>query len=103
MNRQPKTTPRIIFAFVLALILAFLPTGSALAAKLEPGMTNAEFVRQVQAELLAFADKDGYREGTPWTDYAPYGGPGLPSKYLFNGWKIGKSNGGVGCAALHLA
>lgn len=101
MNRQPKTTPRrTIFAFVLALILAFLPTGSALAAKLEPGMTNAEFVRQVQAELLAFADKDGYREGTPWTDYTPYGGPGLPSKYLFNGWKIGKSNGGVGCAAL---
>lgn len=44
------------------------------------------------------AKKETYPEGTPWTNYEPYGRDGKPA-YTWGGGRIKGSESGVGCAA----
>ena len=55
---------------------------------------------QVYDAMIALKDQDGFREGTTWTNFEPYGSKGnLGSAYKWNGGAIYGANSGVGCMA----
>lgn len=51
--------------------------------------------------MNAFQSQEGYREGTPWTNFTPYGkdSPTNQDAYWFKGGSVKGASGGVGCAA----
>ena len=55
---------------------------------------------EVQNAMLALKEQEGYTEGTPWTNFEPYGSNGNKgSTYRWKGGPVKGASSGVGCAA----
>ena len=75
------------------------PADKARTAAADTNATVPSY-NQVREAMLALKDKEGFTEGTTWTNFEPYGSKGNKGEdYKWNGGKIKGADRGVGCAA----
>lgn len=80
-----------------AVVTEAAPSGQLAAMAAETEAAGPTTYKEVYDKMIAC--KNDYPEGTPWTNFTPYG-PGCEKKtYRWNGGSVKGSNQGVGCAA----
>lgn len=72
------------------------PAGQISAVEAETGTVCPSY-QEAYDKMTAL--KEQYPEGTPWTNFTPYGRDGKESSYIWKGGAVKGSNQGVGCAA----
>ncbi len=67
------------------------------ATAAETGADDPKTYQEAYDRMTALKDK--YPEGTPWTNFTPYGRDSAESTYYWHGGPVKNSDNGVGCAA----